>query len=272
MDFKNQSGVGMDCPLLEIGMEAALDIRATLDAFDVSVLGFPNLKTLGAGAASVLAECFEDFEFEGLESLSADTARELAKHRGGYMSFPAIQHLDAAVAEAFRSHKQGLMFNGVKTLTVEAAEGLSRHRGKLGLEGLEVMSAAVAEKLADHRGNLLQIGVRELDDEAADAIAQYPGDLLLLNLQQLSDRSVAAFGGRSSGNLLALCGVRAIYDRWVPVLANHPGLVVFEGLEFVSPAALADLNKLEKVILPHHMRAETPESSTEFTVDVDEPF
>lgn len=95
-------------------------------------------------------------ELSNVSEISAETANELAKHRGW------------------------LFLNGLTSISDEAAEALSQHHGRLYLNGLKMLSDEAAKSLAQHglvphrendrtveRGGLHLDGLTKLSDEAA---------------------------------------------------------------------------------------------------------
>jgi hypothetical protein len=85
-------------------------------------------------------------ELNGLRSLSAEVARELARH-GGYLGLRGVTVLSAAAAEALAGiGEHTLDLSGLHEMADDVAEALAKHKGRLVLKGLERWSDAARQR------------------------------------------------------------------------------------------------------------------------------
>lgn len=108
-------------------------------------------------------------------SLDVEAARELARHRAGWLAL-----------------------DGLTALAEEAARELAAFTGPLYLNGLRELSADVARALAAHTGGKLSLdGLTRLSDKAAQTLAGYAGMLCLDGLESLSPAAYELLKSRS---------------------------------------------------------------------------
>lgn len=110
-------------------------------------------------------------------SIDVEAARELARHRAGWLAL-----------------------DGLSALAEDAAKELASFPGPLYLNGLRELSTDVARALAAHAGGKLSLdGLTRLSDEAAQALAGYAGMLGLDGLESLSPAAYQVLRSRSEG-------------------------------------------------------------------------
>jgi hypothetical protein len=89
-------------------------------------------------------------DFSGLQTISPEVARVLAKTDGG-LCLNGLTTITPEVAEALAKHEYWLGLNGLTAISPEAAEALAKHEGGLGLGGLTEITPEVLKILrANH--------------------------------------------------------------------------------------------------------------------------
>ncbi len=173
-----------------------------------SHLNLGGLKALPAtlghlALARRLASGSDHLALNGLRSLSAPVAREIAKHPG-VLSLDRLSCLTAAVGRALgqsvcswimlcslkslspaaaseltQFEGEALFFSSLTFLSEPAAKALGELNCELSLPALESLSANAAQALANHSGELHLNGLRMLSSAAARALANHEGPLYL---------------------------------------------------------------------------------------------
>ena len=216
----------------------------------------------------------------GLRSLSADVAKELASFCGS-LWLDGLTSLSPETARCLAAHKGGsISLDGLRSLSDEAGRALASHRGdSLSLNGLQVLTPAVARAFAQYKGNQLGLnGVRTLCDEAATALLmKHAGWLTLNGLTSLSLAGARVLA--QSKRFLQLGGVTRLSPEAAQALAKHKGilelgvteleaevaaaLAQFKGrglqireLAIAPPQALASLQANQNISLPDKFRPE----------------
>jgi hypothetical protein len=148
---------------------------------------------LGAGIAR--AE-----ETDRIKTLTVEEATRLAQQKSGRLLLDGLKSLSAEVATELARHEGWLSLGGLTTISDEAAAALGQHKRALHLDGLTKLSAVEAAALAAHRGELSLNGLRAISDEAAKAIARHTGGRLFLKgLTTLSPGAAVALAQRRGG-------------------------------------------------------------------------
>jgi len=133
----------------------AAESRATMP------LLLPDLTALSAEAARELAKHRDFLGLNGLRELSPAAAMELAEHRGP-LALNGLEKIDHATAKTLARHAGKLYLNGLKELDAPLAEALAEHDGMLYLQGLKTVSLPVARLLVRCRGMIVLGGIRQL--------------------------------------------------------------------------------------------------------------
>jgi len=180
---------------------------------------------------------------DGLTSLSAETAGELAK-RDGWLSLNGLTSLSNEAAEALGQHKGYLHLDGLTKISDEAAKALARHNDEVFLSGLTSISDEAATALAQHRGGRLSLkGLTTLSSEAAKALAQRKGggptfEVLLDGLTTLPIEAAAALAGMHPHNWHGrLPGFKTIPLDVAQALAKREHGLTLHGLTTISDEA-----------------------------------
>ncbi|MEI7687229.1 MAG: DUF1588 domain-containing protein, partial [Planctomycetota bacterium] len=187
----------------------------------------------------------------GLTTLSAEAAKELAKH-DGWLALNGLTSLSNEAAEALGQHKGYLHLNGLTKISDEEARALARHKGELQLNGLRSISDEAAKAFAQHNGGRLSLkGVTKLSTEGLKALAQRKGGgpsfgISLDGLSELSLEAAAALAEAHPHNWDGrLPGMKTVPVEVARVLAKRQHGLSMEGLETISDeAAKALLGKL----------------------------
>ncbi len=149
-------------------------------------------------AASVVAESgLDPLYLDSLKFLSPESARRLARFKGGFLSLCGLEEISPEVAAALAEYRGSVLsLNGLADLTPEVAAELSRFPGLLTLNGIQTLSVATAAALVPHRGDLILDGVIHLPVEVAEALSKYEGKSLSLeSLRFMSDAAAKALAG-----------------------------------------------------------------------------
>jgi anti-anti-sigma regulatory factor len=112
-------------------------------------------------------------DFSGLQTISPEVARVLAKTDGG-LCLNGLTTITPEVAEALAKHEYWLGLSGLTTISPEVAEALARHEGPLSLDGLTTITPEVAEALAKHKGVLDLDGLTEITPEVLKILRANP--------------------------------------------------------------------------------------------------
>ena len=144
-------------------------------------------------AASVVAESgLDPLYLDSLRFLSSESARRLARFRGGFLSLCGLEEISPDVAAAIAEYRGSVLsLNGLADLTPEVAAELSAFPSLLTLNGIMAISVATAVALAPQRGDLILDGLIHLPVEVAEALSQHEGKSLSLeSLRFMSDASM----------------------------------------------------------------------------------
>jgi ABC-type amino acid transport substrate-binding protein len=148
-----------------------------------------------AGAATVRAE-----ETNQIKQLAVEEAKRLAQDKSGRLLLNGLTSLSAGPAKELAKHDGWLSLNGLTSLSDEAAAALGTHARYLHLNGLTTISDQAATELAGHRGELSLNSLTSISDESAKALARHSGGRLLLNgLTTLSAEAAKALAQRKGG-------------------------------------------------------------------------
>jgi hypothetical protein len=173
----------------------------------------PNVATLSAEVAAVLAGSPGLLHLPDLASITPEVAETLATHDGSGLNLP-----------------------GLKSLPPRAAQAFARYRGSVLLQGLTTLPADSAELLAEKKeGGLLVDGFTTLDPRAAAALARCPNwNGELKSLKTLTPETAEALASRRDGLTL---GVNTLEPAAAQALAKHEGRVSIPGLAILTPEA-----------------------------------
>ncbi len=83
-----------------------------------------------------------------------------------FIDFSGLQTISPEVARVLAKTDGGLCLNGLTTITPEVAEALAKHEGELQLDGLTTITPEVAEALAKCNGRLWLWGLTAITPEA----------------------------------------------------------------------------------------------------------
>lgn len=182
---------------------------------------------LGVCACLLVAEAGRTAESGSIRTLTVEEARKLAQDRSGRLLLDDLTTLTADSARELARHEGWLSLNGLRTLSPEAATALATHKGYLHLDGLSALADDVAGMLARRAGELSLNGVTSISDEAARALAQHRGGRLSLKgLTTLSTGAAKALAQRKGGGPtfgICLDGLTTLSAEAAAVLAEvHP--------------------------------------------------
>ena len=224
-----------------------LDALAALTspALAAKVAGSSSLDkvtSISTDAARALVEAFAEANtgelyLAGLLSLSAETARELARHHGDLDLF-ALPELCEEAADELAAHSGGLNLYAVTTLSDRAVRALAQHKGWLCL-GLTSLSSEAARSLASLGHDLTLDGLTSLSSDAARSLASLEGNLALNGLTHVSEDVAKALGQHSG--MLWLDGVTSLSAEAAVGLSAHDGELRLNGLKSLSTAAARSL-------------------------------
>lgn len=236
------------------GLESLRPEVAVALARHTGLVRLDGLKALSPPVAAALAKRRlsmrggeSALSLAGLETLTPETAAELARHEG-FLHLDGLRMLSEDAAAALGKHKGSLTLDGLRAIDERAAAALVQPArpplpmlpflgDDLSLGGLGALSPGLAQVLAKHHGRLRLDGVKDLSDEAAEALAAHPGGTLSLDgVTALSDRAAWALAR--------------------PVPAPPRG---FERLPSVSLRSLTTLSAEAAAALRENPRNELPE-------------
>ncbi len=180
----------------------------------LSFVGFDLLTFDGITdeAASVIAGCgLDPLYLDSLKFLSPESARRLARFKGGYLSLCGLVEISPEVAVALAGYQGSVLsLNGLADLTPEVAAELSAFPGLLALNGVMAISVATAVALAPHRGDLILDGLLHLPADVAEALSKHEGKSLSFeSLRFMSDAAAKALAGYRGKLELAVDGVQS---------------------------------------------------------------
>ena len=226
-------------------------IRALGDLRKRSLKG---VTSLSPEAAAALLESFRGGDVTlNLTTLSADTARELAKGQYNSLFLDRLTELsDEAAAALGRCRLTNLWLRGLSDLSPAAAKGLAALEGRtlgptLRLDSLRSLSPEAAEAFAASKITYLElIGLNSLSVGTARALARskaFTGDLR--SVTTLSADAAAALGTfagtTSGGGTLKLFGLTTLDAASARGLAAFQGTLELDGLTELDPQAAAAL-------------------------------
>lgn len=247
---------------LLLGCLGQVDGQRTCRADAPSAAAVPvrpqDLRTLSVDQARRIVEACSGKGYiylSSLESLSAEAATELARHRE-YLSFNMLRTLSPEAATALAPFTGQLTFEPLEELSDDVAAALSRSRaktialprlakasqaaqdslaafpGELGLPSLRTLSsAALAERLK--KSKTLVETLVELSPAAARVLATLPGTIRLEKLEAMPTEVAVVLADRPAGGL-ALPGLRSLSPELARVLVRTTGPLVLDGVETVT--------------------------------------
>ena len=228
-------------------------IRALGDSRKRSLKG---VTSLSPEAAAALLESFPGGDLTlNLTSLSADTAKELAKVQYNSLFLPRLTEIsDEAAAALGTGTYTSLWLSGLTDLSPEAAQGLAAIKGRtlgptLRLESLRSLSPEAARALA--ASNLTYLELSSLTTLSAGTAEALVGSKAfngsLPGLTTLSADVAAALGkfagNKSGGNKLNLFGLTTLDAEAARGLAAFQGELELDGLTEIGAEAAAALAK-----------------------------
>jgi len=235
------------CDSLDGVKSISTDAAKALAEANCDALFLPSLLSLSAGTARELARYPGHIYLLELPSLSDAAAEELAAHSGGFLALNTVATLSDMAIGSLARHKGALYLDGLSCLSVEAARSLASLNHDLGLRGLTFLSDQAAKALGGHSADLFLDGLTSLSTEAAEGLAAHNGALYLNGLRSLS--TAAARNLASHKTLLGLDGLETLPDDVARALAKHKGGLTLDGLTTVSDEALQALSRYEGWIL-----------------------
>lgn len=149
---------------------------------DLTTIDPTTAETIVAFAAKSGCE-FAYLSLNGLSTLDAASAAELADFEGANLFLSGLTTVDVATARSLAQCKcRCLALDGLTTVGPGTAMALAEFRGNtLYLKGIATLDAEAATNLAKFKGAMLSVGVRELDAPTAKALAGFKGSHLALN-------------------------------------------------------------------------------------------
>ena len=105
----------------------------------------------------------------------------------------------------------------------------------------KVLTKEIAEQFLKHETPDLSY-FSTIDDLAAELLASHEGDLYLVGLTELSDSSAENLS-KSSGEFLALDGLKSLSESVAIHLANYTGYLSLENLSFIDDSVASLLSK-----------------------------
>ncbi|MEY3174166.1 MAG: hypothetical protein RLZZ436_2080 [Planctomycetota bacterium] len=241
---------------------------------DPSSVTLSQFTELEDTAAAILSRCELPLYLDGVEILSAKSAKHLQQHKGGFLSLDSLHVLspwaahslslysgDLSVGCLYSASLSGAILRArggslvldeseqVTMLTDEEAEWLrSYNEDVLWLDGLTQVSDAGLGSLSCHAGTCLSLnGLKDLTPGAAHSLSKYQGDLYLDGLTSLPE-SVADALARQSGQKLTLNGVTGLTDAAAMRLSerkkhllNTPSVLALRSLADLSLVAAEHL-------------------------------
>lgn len=230
-----------------ISTDAARALVQALVKENTGELYLIGLLSLSADTARELARFHGFVDLESLPSLSDDAAEELAAHGGGYLGLHTVATLSDMAIRSLARHEGALYLDGLTWLSVDAARSLARLNHNLSLGSVTSLSDEAAEALGGHSAALFLDGVTGLSAKAAEGLSAHDGALYLRRLKSLSTAAARSLAPHKE--LLNLDGLETLPDDVARALAKHKGGLTLDGLTTVSDAALQALSRYEGWIL-----------------------
>lgn len=184
-----------------------------------------------------------DLWLQGVKSLTAVSARALAKWSRDWLGLSGLTFLPEDVATALsKLNCRSLDLSGLREITGGAAKALSANKPTKYLETGE---------WGGHWHHLRLSGLEQLSPESARAIAAYSG-ILTLGIPELSKDAAAALAGHD-GELRLDC-LTTLTQKTAAALAQHRGPICLRGLTILEEgvaALLAASHRDGRIELPH---------------------
>lgn len=160
------------------------------------ILYLNSLKSIPESALPAIAQHKGQLSFNGLETLSLDSATAFGSSR---WDFNTSRTETLSPEYHPNSGEYSIYLNGIRKLSESTATALSKHQGSISLTGLEEISESVAEALAQHGINelgdytlSLNLGAPILTPSAATNLAKYRGESIRFGFCQISEEIAAA--------------------------------------------------------------------------------
>ena len=155
--------------------------------------------TISPEKARELSRAHTRLTLSRLESLPPDVAAALAEPRNGeayenmQLTLNAVREISADAARELAKHSGSVFLPAVDTISAEAVKELVGQPGTaLVLNGLQEVSPEVAQAMTGCRRIWLKVGIRDMRPEIAAILAQCDADLTFSNLKSLSLKSATA--------------------------------------------------------------------------------
>ena len=211
----------------------------------VGPLFLDRLRSISEPVASILGRSLADtLSFDGLTSLSPESAAALAEHReaGTTLMLDGLKKLPQGVAAGLAKHQGDLFLQGITALSESEAAALSEHRGgQLLLSSIRTITPSVAAALSSYKHVLGLDGIIKLDDDVASALAKHHGMLTLRGVEAMP-APIAEVLAKSNG-ILVLDGLMTLPDDVAIALATNRGTLILGGLKQISETTAAHLAK-----------------------------
>jgi len=123
---------------------------------------FDALKKLKPADAKKLANDPCDLNLDATD-LTTESAMELAKHKGGSITFSELTSLTKSAARELAGYQGELCFEALENLSEASAKELVWHTGKLDFLALRSLTDGAARELARHKGELYIMAPPESD-------------------------------------------------------------------------------------------------------------
>ena len=228
--------------------------------FDGALSESGNFQLNGLKSISLkTAECLgqlragsaEGISFNGLESLTDQSAEEILKYQG-YFQINGLKEISDDGLIAISNHAQSrfhsaLDLPSLTKISDAAAEGISKKLESLSLSGLTRITNATAESLSKQQGKLTLSGLKELSDETAERLSDYRGGYLdLSGLSEISESALKSLS-KIQGSL-DLSGLTKLTDSAFDNLSQHDGELHLGGLSELSDQNAKKLSLHEKSV------------------------
>lgn len=162
----------------------------------------------------------ESLSLGGLTSLSAESARELAQHKGS-INLAGLKILTDEAAKELGNHQSWLWLDGLESISDGALQGLLKHRGCLSLNGLRHLSMSAFNLFGRHVGWLSLQGLTSLTPSEAKLLGKHKGRLWLTGLTDLSVD--VANGLKNIEGTLGLDGLTSLTPKCARALSKVSG-------------------------------------------------
>lgn len=186
--------------------------------------------TISPEKARKLSRAHTRLTLSRLESLPPDVAAALAEPRNGeayenmQLTLNAVREISADAARELAKHSGSVFLPAVDTISAEAAKELVGQPGTaLVLNGLQEVSPDVAKAMTGCRRMWLKVGISDMRPDLAAIFAQCDAELAFPNLKSLSFDSAKAFQAHGGPLDAVDFGKAFITPQVAETLLGHEG-------------------------------------------------